>query len=477
MINYIKQTQRIIEKLDLVRKKDSSFNVFGADNHKYRIGKPLDTKTIESFEQEYNLDLPSCYKAFLTQVGNGNSIKGHRNSAAGPFYGIYPFASNIDELLENPKTYLQRECCLYPLITDKQWDELIGDEDDDIPDEVYDEWLGNLFAGILPIGSQGCTYLHGIVLNGKYKGKVVYLDLSVQKPHYCFEDNFLDWYERWLDEIISGKLIEKKPTWFGFNKGGTEKSLITDYKVSDLDNRKSCLVGLLDFKTISNETYQFIEKEYLNCEDENKSFLLHILAKYNYEKAKSYLFEYAKNDPLSVFQTVYCYHQNKSNQWFEFIESNTGIINDKTTFQYCLLILKETKKDYSHILTLLSKNKKSIIRAQSLFELGKQTNKSKYKEVFVNGLYDSSEIVAHRAIQSFYFERDVSLIKHFKKVYERFSDNSPKILYFLRAQLKGLNLSLTQLKELSSEELEKIAKINPIDFDKKIIKKWYQFWK
>ncbi len=473
MENYQQQTQRIIEKLDLARQKDRSFKVFGANSHKYQIGMPIDNEVITNFEQEYNLDLPNCYKAFLTQVGNGNNIKGFRNSAAGPFYGIYPFASNIDELIENPKPYLQKECRLFPLMTDRQWDELIGAEDD----EVYDEWLGNLFAGILPIGSQGCTYIHGLVLNGIYKGKVVNLDLSIQKPHFCFEDNFLDWYERWLDEIISGDLTVENAGWFGYNKGGTEKSLIAEYKVSDLDNKKNCLVGLLEFKAVSNETFQFIEKEYQNCGDESKHLYLHILAKFNYDKAKKYLFEYANKNPLTVFQAVYCYHRNKSNQWFEFIESNTEIINDLSIFDCCLLILKETKRDYSHILVLLSKNKNPTIRAQSLFMLGKQTNKSKYKEVFINGLYDSSESVVHRAIQSFYFERDVSLIKHLKKVYIRFGEKSPKILYFIKAQLKGLNLSLIQLKELSSDELKKITKIQPTTLKTKTKKKWYQFRK
>jgi len=150
MDNYKKQTQRIIEKVELARQKDKSFKVFGADSHKYQIGKPLVIKTIEKFEQEYNLNFPRCYKAFLTQVGNGNNTKGNRNLAAGPFYGIYPFACNIDELIENPKPHLQKECCLSPLMTDKQWNEITQEDGEEISEEDYNEWLGNLFAGILP---------------------------------------------------------------------------------------------------------------------------------------------------------------------------------------------------------------------------------------------------------------------------------------------------------------------------------------
>ena len=84
-------------------------------------------------------------------------------------------------------------------------------------DEEYDLAAGNIYAGILPIVSQGCTYLNGLVVTGPYKGRVVNLDFEFGEPSFAFEENFLDWYERWLDEVILGAL-DKSPSWFGFQK-------------------------------------------------------------------------------------------------------------------------------------------------------------------------------------------------------------------------------------------------------------------
>ena len=99
----------------------------------------------------------------------------------------------------------------------KKLDDIKNIEDDEeMSDEEFDKEMGNIFSGILPIGSQGCTYLHGIILNGKHKGKVVNLDISRQKPKFTYENNFLDWYERWLDEVISEELLKDGPSWFGY---------------------------------------------------------------------------------------------------------------------------------------------------------------------------------------------------------------------------------------------------------------------
>ena len=60
-----------------------------------------------------------------------------------------------------------------------------------------------VFRGLLPLLHKGCTYGYNLVLSGKYKGKMVITDLSyIHEPFFKDEDNFLDWYEKWLDEII-----------------------------------------------------------------------------------------------------------------------------------------------------------------------------------------------------------------------------------------------------------------------------------
>ena len=227
-MNYRKQTRRIKKKLKIAKKKDKQLKVFGAKYHKYVIHKPIDKSQIFDFEKKFSVSLPKCYTTFLTDIGNGGCCTYDR-SAAGPFYGIYPFGENIGELTEITEYYQENYLCqdvkIYPKMTDDNWAELIQPIEGirDISAYEYDREVGRIYAGILPIGSQGCAFLHGLILNGSYKGKVVNLNADhlynlnseELRPRFTYEENFLDWYERWLDEIISGDLLADSPNWFG----------------------------------------------------------------------------------------------------------------------------------------------------------------------------------------------------------------------------------------------------------------------
>lgn len=219
MTNYTPQILRIKKKLQQAKDKDELFKVFGAGSHKYEINAPTSILEIDAFEQHYGIQLPESFRCFVLNIGNGG--RSYLNSGAGPFFGIYPFGENLDDLIhKNVEQHLKKECTLHPHITESQWDDLTDPfYEDDISDENHEELNGALYGGILPLGSQGCSFIHALVLNGPYKGMVVNLDRGELSPPKFSEDkNFLDWYERWLDEIISGKLITTCPSWFGYPK-------------------------------------------------------------------------------------------------------------------------------------------------------------------------------------------------------------------------------------------------------------------
>jgi hypothetical protein len=159
------------------------------------------------------------------------------NSSAGPFYGIFPLGLHLHELSDNPEKYLSKDCILTPSLTDDEWKKLTRKIEGNaaISDEEYELEWGNIIAGILPLGSQGCSYIHGIVLNGAYKGRVINLDTDVQKPIFTHEDNFLDWYERWLDEVILGKLYDS-PSSFGYEES---QSGILDLDSLDIEPKRN----------------------------------------------------------------------------------------------------------------------------------------------------------------------------------------------------------------------------------------------
>ncbi len=222
MLDFSKQIIRIEQKLAQARDTDTDFRVFGASSHNYQINQPLQIKDIRAFEEKYSVLLPRCYQAFLLNIGNGGNS--YQDSGTGPFYGIYPLGRNINELIHsNPEVFLKEKCILHPKLTEEDWDDLNKFMDDEnISDEDYYKEVAKIYSGILPIGFQGCSALHAIVLNGTHKGKVINVDKDGSKPNFTFENNFLDWYERWLDEIISGHLIKAPTSWFGYGKKDEE---------------------------------------------------------------------------------------------------------------------------------------------------------------------------------------------------------------------------------------------------------------
>jgi len=219
MTNHDDQIQRIKVKIFEAKRADRRLKVFGADQHRYVLHEPTTLQAVTDFETRFGLDLTDCYKAFVLEVGNGGV--GYQDSGAGPFYGIYPFGKEVDELVyQNAEEFLKKDCLLDPDMTDKTWKGLIGKSSRKSNGSSVGGTLGagDLWAGILPIGSQGCTYLHGLVLNGPHKGRVVNIDAEKQKPKFAHEETFLDWYERWLDEVISGDLMKSTAGWFGYEK-------------------------------------------------------------------------------------------------------------------------------------------------------------------------------------------------------------------------------------------------------------------
>lgn len=219
MTDFTEQILRIKIKLQQAKEKDKYFKVFGAGSHKYELRDPLSVEEVENLEKKYQIQLPECYRSFMLNFGNGG--KSFLNSGAGPFLGIYPFGQSLDNLIyNNVEKYLKKECVLHPQITEMQWEKLTDPlYEDDITDEDYEALNGTLYGGILPLGSQGCSYIHALILNGPYKGMVVNMERSgLSPPKFSEDKNFLDWYERWLNEIISGKLITTSPSWFGYPK-------------------------------------------------------------------------------------------------------------------------------------------------------------------------------------------------------------------------------------------------------------------
>lgn len=442
------QIERIKKKLVIAKDTDKEFKVFGASSHKYILEETISEDAILKFENDYAVSLPEEYKLFLLHIGNGGVS--YQNSAAGPSYGIYPFGDHIDEFVyDNPENFLEKRCVIYPKMTDEYWQELTKkiDENDDISDEEFDEELGKMFAGIMPIGSQGCSYYCGLILNGDFKGRVVGIDLDRQKPYFVYESNFLDWYERWLDTITAESLVENNDL-FNYTLSGSVSHILEVYVSADDEEVKlECLSGILHKKKIDLQALEFLEKEFKVSNGEIQKKLLRLLAKFDYNLARPHLIDFVKKDLLTVFQSVFWYAKDKSADWLGVIKENASKINDDETFRFCTYLLKETGTDYADILIPFTLHQNIEIRVSTYYSLGLLKNKTDYLDAFILGLNDKANRVVHITLQALDGVTDKKLLKHYKNIAERFPEEQDYVLVNLNHRLKAFGLTNETIKK------------------------------
>jgi SMI1 / KNR4 family (SUKH-1) len=423
MHQYLHQIQRIKEKLSVAKKADKHFEVFGAYSHQYEINAPVTQKEVLAVEKTYSIELPDCYTAFITQVGNGG--KANMNAAAGPFFGIYALGKNLHDLASTAtEKYLKANCVIYPKMTDDDWAFLKAEKEPDV-----------LYGGILPIGTQGCTYLHGLVLNGQFKGRIVNLDLDLNKPSFAYEENFLLWYERWLDEIISGELITEDPTWFGYNKGGSAEELFQSFLTSsDEDARRDNLAGILSKSKISAQLSDKIA-QVVNQYLKNHSTLIEILCKSDYEKAKPYLLKLSGTDLFTTCKLIYCYAKDKSNEWVPILTQNANSITDEETFRVFSYLLQESDLDFSKLVIPFTKHQNEEIRVHAFYAMGKLKNKTDYLDCFIAGLADDSNRVICAVLQALSTVKNKKLLPYYRILAAKFPVEKDYVLANLNIRL------------------------------------------
>ena len=447
MNHFTTQIERIKAKLIKAREVDTSLKAFGARSHRYEIGPPVSTEQILEFESKYSVSLPESYKAFLLNIGNGGHSK--NSSAAGPFYGIYPFGKHIGELVyEGAEEALRKESMLSPDMTADEWDALREIlEDDDLSEEDYVKELGRIYGGILPLGSQGCTYLHALVLTGKYKGKVVNLDHDNQQPRFTFEDHFLGWYERWLDEVINGELLIDNAGWFGYVIGGTQEHLIGVFTASKTSKQKyNALLGLQRKRMLSNHSLETLYNSLEQSTKENYELILQLMVKYNYKNWRPLLVDYAEVNLLSVFKFLYWYERDNCSAWLDFIIEKETRITSSALFHHYLYLLKACNIDYGQHIKNFVKSEDKRIRISTLSALGKLEHKDNYLDEFISGLQDESDEVIRHTLLALEGVTSARLLPYYKEILERYPEDKHYLYPKLKKCLEAFNVDIKWLK-------------------------------
>ncbi|PWV94438.1 hypothetical protein DFQ01_1303 [Paenibacillus cellulosilyticus] len=194
----------LANKLERLRALDKKQEIFGSNYHNYLLNPKLSEQEVEEFEMKNGIVIPSEYRYFICEIGNGGS---------GPCYGLLPL-TNYHEHYDNyiwededlKKSYLRYS---FPY-TDK-WEPRSNNEHDN-----YDV-LKQSLSGTLALSHEGCGYYTLLIVSGEERGNI-WLDgmVSDQGMMPLIRNGnrlgFYEWYENWLDNSILEVLKKKKNT-------------------------------------------------------------------------------------------------------------------------------------------------------------------------------------------------------------------------------------------------------------------------
>ena len=452
------QLIRIQQKLVQAKAADKDLEVFGASSHKYHLNPPVSEAEILAFEQKYELTLPEGYRDFLLTIGDKNAERLER--IAGPYYGLFDFDRAQEQFLLGEGTpYLKAPCALSPDMTDEEWDafsrELLEAEIAEQEAEVnnteflldeatYEALHGKVYSGLLPLGSQGCSMYHALVLNGKYAGRVVNIDVDLRKPKFAFETTFLDWYERYLDEVISGDLIGNTLACFGYNRRGTIEVLLNDYQqTTDLQEQRNCRDALWHKKfPFPAETFPTIEK-IISWNKEDKHFFINLLLRSSYEHAKPYLNTLIKEDFKKAVEMICFYAKKHYADWVEAVKAQIPTIEDLDVFKRASSIISDCpNSNFEPVIVPFTHHPIVQMREYAYYTLSKSPNREGFLEVFINGLQDTDNNVLRAAIQALSGITDERLLPYYKQIAKRFPEEKDYILSNLERRLASFGLTI-----------------------------------
>lgn len=447
------QLHRIQQKLAQAKEADKNLEVFGADAHQYHLNPPVSEAEVLAFEEKYGVQLPECYRAFMLTVGDAKAKKS--DFIAGPYYGLYAFGTSLDSLLcGKTETYLKAPCNLSPDMTQEEWEQLTDgllsseEEEEEEDEDNYFAERAKVFGGLLPLGSQGCTYEHALVLNGKYAGRVVNVDSDLSQPKFTFETNFLDWYERYLDEVISGQLIDDRPTWFGYHRGEPAEVLLNEYEhTTNHKTQTDCLEGVYHKKPpLEPALLDKIEK-LIALNNDDRDFLIEILSQSSYERAKPYLQDLVNKDPKKVFQFVWWYAKDHCADWVSVVKELLPTITDERTFDFATYLLTEGDDNFEEVILPFTDDENPQIRSTAYYTLGKSKKREQYLDTFIKGLQETDTGVLCTVMQALSEIDDERLLPYYKAIAKRFPEEKDYVLSNLEHRLASFGLTVEQARK------------------------------
>ena len=403
------------------------------DRIKIKLPGTRSTVTLDqvaAFEARHSIQLPEDFKLFITQIGPG----------PGPFQGIHWLGEKLSARADNlTRSSLSMPCLIWPGMTDKEWRRLEA-SCQPAPDTPPGE--GRLLGGVLSIGSLGYGWI-GLVLNGKFVGRVVYLYEEGGKPLFTYEKNFLDWYERWRDEVIAGELVGDRKARFGYAVGGSAEHLLETFRNAEDDIlRGGCLDGLLYQNTLDEWILNEVERELPRTHKHLQGRLLRVLTKFSYERAARHLETLASHDIQAFCECLYYHAKRKCPDWLNVVADNMASIDDVETFELCTHVLHEASASYATLIVPFTESPDPLMRAYAFKALAKTKDKAEHIDVCMRGLEDSSEGVVQCTLHALEGVRDDRLLASYARLAREVTAEKQHLFAALKKRLKELDLTV-----------------------------------
>lgn len=248
--------ERILAKLAQVRQRAPG--TVGAPHHGFALSAPLAEAHVRAFELKHGVALPTGFRAFVTRCGA---------SGAGPYTGLLPMEQWSTALYghDDVPSWPARPFLFAP--------------DTPREDAAYARIVAGIakpFQGAIAIVHQGCVDYGALVVSGVHAGRVVYLDLDGGTPIFVENEDFLSWYERWLDELLWGH----QSSGFGMGMPGSEAQLRAAAADSSSPRRADALSAMSRLPRVGAETAAVIGACLGDAETPVRKRALELVAKF-----------------------------------------------------------------------------------------------------------------------------------------------------------------------------------------------------
>jgi hypothetical protein len=246
---------RILDKLAAVRER--RIETFGS-NGRYALSPSLTEAEVRALERRHGIELPEAFRAFVTQVGA---------CGAGPYYGIVPperwnHALYGDVAMPD---FAARPCVWTADLPrdDPTWNRVSAGMDEP-------------FQGSIVIADQGCAYCATLVVTGRERGRVMYINLDGGVPFFPENPDFLSWYERWLDELLWGF----RHFWYGTAMPGNEDTLARVAGTPDSPRRLDALRAMHQLPSLRSDTQAIVASRIRDDDPAVRAAALGVAAKF-----------------------------------------------------------------------------------------------------------------------------------------------------------------------------------------------------